>query len=61
MIRLDTHELNALNELAKAEHRDTRQQAALLVRRQLENLGLIEPVIPAPTSPITADKGKAAK
>lgn len=46
MIQLDGIERSALTTLAERERRDPRQQAALLIRQQLERLGLIQPVPP---------------
>jgi hypothetical protein len=43
MIQLDGLERSALTTLAELERRDPRQQAALLIRQQLERLGLLQP------------------
>lgn len=40
-------ELNALARYALAERRDTRATAALIVRAELERVGLLEPLIPS--------------
>lgn len=40
---LDTDEARALVKLSLQEKRDPRQQAALLIREQLEKLGLLQP------------------
>lgn len=41
--QLDRDEKSALITLASKEKRDPRQQAALLIRQQLENMGLLQP------------------
>ena len=41
-VPLDEIERRALGQLASRERRDPRAQAALLIRRELERLGLIE-------------------
>jgi hypothetical protein len=38
-------ERSALSRLARHERRDPRDQAALIIRRELERLGLIEPEV----------------
>lgn len=45
IVHFDEEERKALFSLALAEKRDARQQVAFLVRRQLEQLGLIRPVV----------------
>lgn len=45
--QLDKDEKSALLNLAWKERRDPRQQAALLIRQQLERLGLL-PATPTP-------------
>lgn len=42
-INIEPDERDALIKLARQQHRDFRQQAALLVRQRLEQLGLIQP------------------
>ena len=42
---LNDSERVALFKLARHERRDPRDQAALIIRRELERLGLIEPEI----------------
>lgn len=42
-ITLAVNERNALRKLAFQERRDARQQAALIVRRELERLGFLLP------------------
>ncbi len=44
LISLDGTERSALNQLAERERRDPRDQAAVLVRRELEREGLIRSV-----------------
>lgn len=46
-VPLNEIERKALIQLGIAEKRDPRQQAALLIRQQLERLGLLQP----PTTP----------
>lgn len=41
--RLDKNEKNILLNLAQRERRDPRDQAAFLIRQQLEQLGLLQP------------------
>lgn len=41
-IPLQADEKNALYELSKRERRDPRAQAAILIRRELERLGLVQ-------------------
>lgn len=41
IIYLRDHELTALNDLAQREYRAPKAQAALIIRRELEKLGLI--------------------
>ncbi len=43
IIYLREHELTALNELAQREYRAPKAQAALIIRKELERLGLIPP------------------
>ncbi len=43
IIYLREHELAALNDLAQREYRAPKAQAALIIRRELERLGLIPP------------------
>jgi len=42
----------ALLQLAQNERRDPRDQAALLIRQRLEQLGLMQPTSPAPAPTI---------
>ena len=41
IIYLRDQELNALNELAQREYRAPKAQAALIIRRELEKMGMI--------------------
>ncbi len=41
IIYLREHELTALNDLAQREYRAPKAQAALIIRKELERLGLI--------------------
>ncbi len=43
IIYLREHELTALNDLAQREYRAPKAQAALIIRKELERLGLIPP------------------
>ena len=43
-IVLDVDERNALGQLAEVEKRDPRSQAAFIIRRELEQLGLLSPI-----------------
>lgn len=49
-VPLEKDEKVALLQLAKSEKRKARHQAALLIRRELERLGMLEPDRPAPAS-----------
>lgn len=52
-ITLQDDEKSALRKLAECEKRDPRAQAALLIRLQLEKLGLLQsPTIPPKTEAI---------
>ena len=42
IIYLRDHELTALNDLAQREYRAPKAQAALMIRRELEKLGMIQ-------------------
>ena len=53
VISLDGAERNALAALAARERRDARAQAALLIRTELERLGLL------PRAPMTANGAPA--
>ena len=41
IIHLRDHELTALNDLAQREYRTPKAQAALIIRRELQKLGII--------------------
>jgi len=45
IIHLRDHEMTALNDLAQREYRALKAQAALIIRRELQKLGMI-PVEP---------------
>jgi hypothetical protein len=45
-IRISDEEVKALTQLASVERRSTRDQAALIIRRELERMGLITPPPP---------------
>lgn len=49
VLTIDENEMNALEALAKIELRTAWQQAALIIRNDLEKRGLIEITKPAPT------------
>jgi hypothetical protein len=46
-VLLDPEEREALASLAERERRDTRAQAAILIRRELERRGLLTPSLPS--------------
>lgn len=46
IIYLREHEFSALNELAQREYRAPKAQAALIIRKELEKLGMIPTVQP---------------
>ena len=41
IIHVEEHECNALDQLAEREYRTLQAQAALIIRRELERLGLL--------------------
>jgi len=41
VIHLRDQEMNALNDLAQTEYRPVKAQAALIIRKELERLGMI--------------------
>jgi hypothetical protein len=47
IIYLRDHELTALNDLAQREYRVPRAQAALIIRKELEKLGMVQSGQPA--------------
>jgi hypothetical protein len=57
-VPLSNNERNALVKLAEIEHRDPRQQAALLIRQSLEKLRLLPPT-PKPTQEAHYDRQAA--
>ncbi len=52
IIYLRDHEFTALNELAQREYRAPKAQAALMLRRELEKLGMIPGEQQINTTPI---------
>ena len=50
IIYLPDHESAALNKLAQREYRAPKAQAALIIRKELEKLGLISSEITPPVS-----------
>lgn len=52
MITLLDDESKALRRLAELEHREPRAQASLLIRRELERLGLVKPDDEQPREPL---------
>jgi hypothetical protein len=53
VIHLEETEHNALNELAKREYRTLPAQAAIIIHRQLQNLGMLS--ANAPDNEISTD------
>lgn len=53
------YEYAALSKLAQQERRDPRAQAAFIIRRELERLGLLDP--PAPLADARAEAEGGAK
>ena len=49
ILKFTPQEFDAIVQLSIAEHREPRQQAAFLVRQQLERLGFLQPVQPTNT------------
>jgi hypothetical protein len=63
IIYLRDHEFTALNDLAQREYRVPKAQAALIIRRELEKLGMIPEEQPAQsnqTGPLSNVQGKPA-
>lgn len=58
IIHLRDYELTALNDLAQREYRAPKAQAALIIRRELQKLGMIpgEPPVQLYPDNITADE-----
>ena len=50
IIYLREHEFSALNDLAQREYRAAKAQAALIIRKELEKLGMIPNVQPVQSS-----------
>ena len=50
IIYLRDHEFTALSDLAQREYRAPKSQAALIIRRELEKLGLIPVEQPVPSN-----------
>ncbi len=61
IIYLPDHESAALNQLAQREYRAPKAQAALIIRKELERLGMIksEPEIGQSAEPGNAEKRDA--
>lgn len=55
-VYIQQDERAALLQLAQNERRDPRDQAALLIRQRLEQLGLLPPTPPAPAPPPAKDE-----
>lgn len=53
---LDADEAKALVKLSLRERRDPRQQAAFLIRQQLERLGLLPSTPAAPKSEVSRER-----
>ena len=51
IIHLRDYEMTALNDLAQREYRAPKAQAALIIRRELQKLGMIPVEPPIPTHP----------
>ena len=61
-ITLNDEEKAALRSLSEKEFRDPRQQAALIIRKELEKQGLLESLSPVNGGePPTADKTKTLR
>ena len=58
IIYLRDHELTALNDLAQREYRAPKAQAALMIRRELEKLGMIPGKQQVNTTPIKSPSDK---
>jgi hypothetical protein len=61
LIALDVSELVALNTLAKLKRRDSRAQAAQIIRAELERHGLLPVIGDAPTQRDAAQQMGAAQ
>jgi len=51
IIHLRDHEMTALHDLAQREYRALKAQAALIIRRELQKLGMIPVESPVSTPP----------
>ena len=58
IIYLRDHESAALNDLAQREYRAPKAQAALIIRKELERLGLIPGETETAHSILSGDNGK---
>ena len=58
IIHLRDHELTALNDLAQREYRTPKAQAALIIRRELQKLGMLpgEPLVQTHLDNLPADE-----
>lgn len=62
MVPLNERERGALWRLAEIEKRDFRQQAALIIRAELERIGLLEQEpLPTPKAPIASPSHNESK
>ena len=61
IIYLRDHELTALNDLAQREYRAPKAQAALMIRRELEKLGMIQGEQRVITTPIEFSSNTQSK
>ena len=61
IIYLRDHEFTALNDLAQREYRAPKAQAALMIRRELEKLGMIPGEQQINTTPIESSSDTQGK
>ena len=61
IIYLRDHEITALNDLAQREYRAPKAQAALMIRRELEKLGMIPGEQRVNTTPIEFSSNTQSK
>jgi len=61
IIYLRDHEFTALNDLAQREYRAPKAQAALMIRRELEKLGMIPGEQRVNTTPIESSSDTQGK
>jgi len=59
IIHVEEHECNVLDQLAEREYRTLQAQAALIIRRELERLGLL-PGAEVPNTPIAYSQIESA-